>query len=93
LKTLGTDCTDLPTGQGYEDASFFCPSPGSYYGLVGAHLIHIGPFFGITDAEHVAQDLVRTLKWRSACKNDHSAHPAQGDPVPFTVLVGTSAAP
>ena len=61
FKALGTDCTDLPIAQGYGDASFFCPGPGSYYGLVGTYLIHIGPFFGMTDAEHVAQNLVRTL--------------------------------
>jgi hypothetical protein len=61
FKALGIDCTDLPIARGYWDASFICPGPGSYYGLVGSYLIHIGPFFGVTDVEHVAQNLLRAL--------------------------------
>jgi hypothetical protein len=58
----GVDCTDLPSTEGYGDSAFVCASVGSYYGIVGRHMLHIGPRFGVADVEHVALNVVRLLK-------------------------------
>ncbi len=58
----GVDCSDLPSTEGYGDDAFICVSVGSYYGMVGRHMLHIGPRFGVADVEHVAQNVVRLLK-------------------------------
>lgn len=58
----GVECADLPSTEGYGDSAFVCASVGSYYGIVGSHMLHIGPRFGVADVEHVAQNVVRLLK-------------------------------
>jgi hypothetical protein len=62
LSVSGGNCPELPTAQGYGDHGFVCPEPGSFYGIVGTTLVHVGPRFSVPDVEHVAKNIIATMR-------------------------------
>jgi hypothetical protein len=59
---LGGNCPELPKAQGYGDHGFVCADAGSFYGIVGTKLVHVGAFFSVPDVEHVAKNIIESMR-------------------------------